>query len=301
MGRFSRTSRLSRQSLHVGRVPRMNRPVMVVSFQGWNDAADSASVASAYLARAWRANAFAEIDPEEFVDFTVHRPEVRENVARRREIVWPATVLSHASIPGSSSDVVVVRGFEPQIRWKTYCALLLSLARSLKVERVLTLGALLAEVAHSSPVGVSVTSTSPDLIASTGARRPRYEGPTGIIGVLHAALEEAGIPSMALWASVPFYVPQVSSAKAALALVSRAAELIGAEVDTADLEVAAEQYESEVDELVGEDEEVASYVARLRDSAADPDEAMSDLVHRDPGGHELAAEIERFLREHRHQ
>ncbi len=285
----------------------MNRPVMVASFQGWNDAADSASVATAYMARAWRANPFAEIDPEEFVDFTEHRPEVRESDSRSRRIAWPSTVISHASLL-AGPDLVIVRGYEPHVHWKTYTSLLVSLARSLKVEKVLTLGALLAEVAHSSPVGVSTSSTSPGLIDLPGVSRPRYEGPTGIIGVLHSELHEAGIPSLALWASVPFYVPQVSSAKAALALVSRADELIGTGIDTVELEAASRQYELEVDELVAGDEDVAAYVARLHEAGASGTSGASgeseldaaELLSHDPGGHELAAEIERFLRDHRH-
>lgn len=286
-------SRAARASLHLRRVPKLRSPLVVVSFQGWNDAADGASTASAFLAKAWGAEPFAEIDPEEFLDFTDTRPEVRVVDGEAREIAWPATVFASASPEGSPFDVILVQGYEPQLRWRTYCSLLVGTLRSLEAGSVVTMGALLAEVAHTRPVPIAATATDNRLLERLGLARSRYEGPTGIVGVLHASLAEAGIASASLWASVPYYVPQITSAKAALALVAAAERVLGFSVDTTELEKSAAAYEREVDELVAEDDDIAAYVARLEEMGEGPDE--------DAAFPDLAAEVERFLRDHRHR
>ena len=286
-------ARALRGALRLRAVPRLREPVVLVSFQGWNDAGDGASTASAYLARAWNAEPFGEIDPEEFLDFTETRPEVRIVDGDVRETVWPSTVIASASPSGAPCDVVLVRGYEPHLRWRTYCSLLVDAVRSVGARHVITMGALLAEVAHTRPVPVSATATDPRLVERLGLSRSRYEGPTGIVGVLHSALAEAGIPSASLWASVPYYVPQITSAKAALALVATVERILEFQVDTAELEKTASEYEREVDELVAADEDIAAYVARL--------EEMGDLPDDEGPFPDIAAEVERFLRDHPHR
>jgi proteasome assembly chaperone (PAC2) family protein len=271
--------------------PRLRRPVLLAAFEGWNDAGDAASTAARYVAASWDAHTFATLDPEEFYDFTATRPQVRLHDGLTRRIVWPALELQAASVPGSAHDVVFLHGSEPQLRWRTFCELLVGVVRELEVEMVVTLGALLADVAHTRPVRVTGTAADADLVARLGLQRSGYEGPTGIVGVLHDALSRAAIPSASLWAAVPHYVHQTPSPKATLALVERAVALLGGRVDVVDLQLAASSYERQVSELVAVDEDLAAYVARLEES---DDAEETDL----PSSDTLAAEVERFLREH---
>jgi hypothetical protein len=287
-------SRAAREALVLYDLPRLRKPVVICSFEGWNDAASAASTATDFLRKAWSATPFAEIDPEEFIDFTDARPEVRLVDGETRVIVWPRTVLSWASPPGLPFDVVLVRGFEPQLRWRTYSTLLVNLLSKLGADRVVTAGALLAEIAHSRPVPVVASTTDAELLKRAGLSRSRYEGPTGIVGVMHASLGEAGIPAASVWASIPYYVPQITSAKAALALVKATENVIGFKVDKRDLERSASNYEKEVDELVAEDDDVAAYVARLEEIGAS--EAAEEAPLPD-----IAAEAEKFLRDQRHR
>jgi hypothetical protein len=267
---------------------------MVCAFQGWNDAGDAASTATAYIARAWSATPFAEIDPEEFLDFTDNRPEVRIVDGETRELMWPATVVSAGSPAGAPFDGVLVRGYEPQLRWRRYCNLVVDVVKAVGAKQVITVGALLAEVAHNHPVPVVATATDRRLLDQHGFSKSRYEGPTGIVGVLHAALADARIPSISLWASVPYYVPQMLSAKAALALVGRVEQVLGLGIDTVELSELASVYEHEVDSLVAEDDDIAAYVARLQE--------MGEVGGDDAGVfHDLADEVERFLRDQRHR
>lgn len=269
--------------------PRLRRPVMIAAFEGWNDAGDAASMAARYLRDHWQARPFATIDPEEFFDFTTTRPEVRLVDGVTREIVWPTNEFSAAALPASAHDVVVLLGTEPQLRWRTFCTEVLDVARHLGVELVVTLGALLADVAHTQPVQITGAAADPAMAERLGLQRSRYEGPTGIVGVLHDALRRAGLPSASLWAAVPHYVAGTPSPKAALALVRRAGALVGVSVPTADLETAAAAYERQVTQVVESDEEVAAYVHQLEQ------QPIEDEL---PTGDALAAELERFLREH---
>jgi proteasome assembly chaperone (PAC2) family protein len=269
--------------------PRLRRPVMLAAFEGWNDAGDAASSAVRYLRDRWQARPFAHIDPEEFFDFSSTRPEVRLVDGVTREIVWPTNEFSAAALTGAGHDVVVLLGVEPQLRWRTFCAQVLGVADRLGVELVVTLGALLADVAHTQPVQITGTAADPGMAARLGLQRSRYEGPTGIVGVLHDACRRAGVASASLWAAVPHYVAGTPSPKAALALVRRAAALIGVEVPTTDLEIAAAAYERQVSEVVESDEEIAAYVHQLEERT-DEEEL--------PTGEALAAELERYLREH---
>jgi proteasome assembly chaperone (PAC2) family protein len=272
--------------------PRLRQPVLIAAFEGWNDAGDAATSAVRFLRDRWEARPFADLDPEDFYDFTSTRPLVRLDEGMQREITWPSNELSAGSIPGSGQDVVVLLGTEPQLRWRTFCEQLTGVATALGVRMVVTLGALLAEVAHSRPVSVIGTAFDPRVVQQLGLQQSRYEGPTGIVGVLHDACRRAGIESASLWAAVPTYVPGAPSPKAALALVERTAELLRVPVVTTELEIASASYERQVSELVAADDDTAEYVARLE---AQHDEGDGDELQ---SGESLAEEVERFLREH---
>jgi predicted ATP-grasp superfamily ATP-dependent carboligase len=276
--------------------PNLRRPVLVAAFEGWNDAGDAASTAARYLAETWQARRFATIDPEEFYDFTSTRPQVRLDEEMTRHIDWPISELSAASVPASPHDVVFLHAVEPQLRWRTYASLVAGVVNELGVELVLSLGALMTDTPHTRPVRVTGTGTDPALVARLGLIRSRYEGPTGIVGVLHDALAAQGIPSASLWANVPHYVQQTPSPKAALALVRRASDLLGAHVEALDLQIAAASYERQVSEVVASDDDVAEYVRRLEAGFGDDDDDDDDR-HELPEGDALAAEVERFLRE----
>jgi proteasome assembly chaperone (PAC2) family protein len=270
--------------------PKLRRPVLVAAFEGWNDAADAATTAVRYLDERWAARPFAEIDAEEFYDFSTTRPHVRLVEGFTREIVWPSNTFSAAALPASKRDVILALGTEPQLRWRTFCEQVLAVVRETGVELVLTLGALLADVSHSWPVHVTGTAADDELVHRLGLQRSRYEGPTGIVGVLHDTLSRAGVPSASLWAAVPHYVAATPSPKAALALVQRTADLLASPMVVTDLEIAAASYERQVTEVVESDDDVADYVRQLEERAVDED----DL----PTGDALAAELERFLRDH---
>lgn len=262
---------------------------MVVAFEGWNDAGDAASSSVRWFADRWDATPFADIDPEVFYDFTATRPEVRiEDDAR--VIDWPSNEFSATSLPGSGRDLVLLHGVEPQLRWRTFADLVLEVAEALDASMVVSLGALLAEVPHSRPVSVVGTAYDPGVVTRLGLAPSQYQGPTGIVGVLHDRCRSAGIESASLWATVPTYVPGAPSPKATLALVEKTAELLGEGIITTDLEIASASYERQIDELVDDDEETQAYVAALEQRH---DEALSTA---EPS--ELVEEVERFLREH---
>lgn len=281
------------QHVHWQERPTLERPVLVAAFEGWNDAADAASSAARYLRDRWSARTFATIDPEEFCDFSVTRPQVRLAAGLTREIVWPATELSAGRLAGTERDVVVLLGPEPQLRWRTYAEQVVAVAGELGVELVVILGALLADVAHTRPVRVTGTAADEALVRRLGLDRSRYEGPTGIVGVLHDAFSQAGLASASLWAAVPHYVASTPSPKASLALVERAAGLLSTSVMTSDLEVAALDYERQVSEVVAADDDVSAYVRRLEASADEDDVADMQAV----SGEALADELERYLRD----
>jgi proteasome assembly chaperone (PAC2) family protein len=272
------------------RRPALERSIVLAAFEGWNDAGEAASSALGYLARSWGASAVAEIDAEEFFDFTEVRPEVAIVDGGAREIAWPSTSVSVALSPPGERDVVLVRGHEPQLHWRGYCAAVAEVAKALNAEHVVTLGAYLSEVIHGRPVPVNAVSSHRGLLDRLDIAPSHYEGPTGIVGVLGLALPEAGIPTTSVWASVPCYSLPVS-AKATLALVRVVTRITGRTVDTTELEEQAAEYERHMDELVREDEGVAAYVARL--------EEMQEVVGSELSAEGLAEEIERFLRNKR--
>jgi predicted ATP-grasp superfamily ATP-dependent carboligase len=271
--------------------PTLSRPVLIASFRGWNDGAQGATLAGGYLAKTWDAERFADIDPEGFFDFQATRPHVSLVDGFTRRIQWPETAFYHARMHGIEQDAVLLLGVEPNLRWRTFTRLVTDLAKELGVELVVTLGSLLADVPHSRPAPVTGSASDPELVEKLGLQASRYEGPTGIVGVLHDACRRVGIPSVSLWAAVPHYVSLTPSPRAALALCERLGDLLGTEVDTTELSEAAEGYVEQVSEAVAADSETAAYVEELEQRAdtIDPDEL--------PSGDALAAELTRFLRE----
>ncbi|HEY3827599.1 MAG TPA: PAC2 family protein [Solirubrobacteraceae bacterium] len=284
----------------------LRAPAMVCAFEGWNDAGDAASTAVEFMSTALGARRFAHIDTEEFYDFQANRPRIHlAEEEGRREIEWPSVEIYEASVPGGQRDLVLVQGVEPSLRWRTFSALIVELAEALGVQMVITLGALLADVPHTRPVAMTGFASDPALMERMGAHRPSdYEGPTGIVGVLHSASTDAGLPSMSLWASIPHYVAAAPSPKAALALVQRLEGLVGISVDTAELEEATIGYERQVGLAVSSNPEVQAFVDRLeqdeeedgpdgQDGADDLPLLLEDL----PSGDLLASEFQRFLRQ----
>ena len=280
------------EELHIHSSPELEKPVLIAAFRGWNDGAQAASLAAGYLAKNWDAEQFAEIDPENFFDFQATRPHVSLEDGLTRRIDWPETGFYHARPEGFDRDVVLLLGIEPNLRWRTFSDLVVGLASELEVELMITLGALLADVPHTRPSPVTGSASDSELVERLGLSASRYEGPTGIVGVLHDACREAGIPSASLWAAVPHYVSLTPSPRAAVALCERLGSLIGVDIDVEELEEAAQSYEEQVSEAVASDEETASYVEEL-ERRSDSIEESTDL----PSGDALAAELTRFLRE----
>jgi proteasome assembly chaperone (PAC2) family protein len=280
------------EELRIHSRPELEKPVLIAAFRGWNDGAQAASLAAGYLAKNWDAEQFAEIDPENFFDFQATRPHVSLEDGLTRRIDWPETGFYHARPEGFDRDIVLLLGIEPNLRWRTFSDLVVGLASELEVELMITLGALLADVPHTRPAPVTGSATDSELVERLGLSASRYEGPTGIVGVLHDHCREAGIPSASLWAAVPHYVSLTPSPRAAVALCERLGNLIGVDVDVEELEEAAQSYEEQVSEAVASDEETASYVEEL-ERRSDSIEESTDL----PSGDALAAELTRFLRE----
>jgi proteasome assembly chaperone (PAC2) family protein len=272
--------------------PELRSPVLVAAFRGWNDGGQGATLGGGYLAKNWGAESFAEIDSENFYDFQAVRPNVSLEDGLTRKIEWPTNTFLHAPIPGLDRDAVILLGVEPNLRWKTYTALVLEVVQDLEIELVVTLGSLLADVPHTRPAPVSAAASDASLVEELGVEPSRYEGPTGIVGILLDACRREGLPAVSLWAAVPHYVSLAPSPRAALALCTRLGELIGIDVDVAELEQAAEEYSQQVTEAVESDGETAAYVEEL-ERRVDLLEAAEEL----PSGESLAAELTRFLRE----
>src|SRR5438067_2196639 len=283
------------EDLRISERPSLERPIMIVAFRGWNDGGQGASLAAGYLAKVWGAERFADLDPEHFYDFQATRPHVSLVNGMTRRIDWPENVFYHCRIPGADRDAVLLLGIEPNLRWRTFGEKIIGLAQELGVEMVVTLGALLADVPHTRPAPVTGSATDPKLIEELGLEGSRYEGPTGIVGVVHDACREARLPSVSLWAAVPHYVSLAPSPRAALALCERLRGLIGAELDTAELEEAATAYAEQVSEAVATDAETASYVEELERRVDTIEEAEEQEL---PSGDSIAAELTRYLREH---
>ncbi|MHB1833784.1 MAG: PAC2 family protein [Solirubrobacteraceae bacterium] len=271
----------------------LRAPALVCAFKGWNDAGDAASSAIQFVGTALRARRFATIDPEEFYDFQATRPRVKLVDGHAREIVWPEVELYEARVPRAPRDLILLTGSEPSFRWRTFSGLIVELAEALGVQLVVTLGALLADVPHTRPISVSGLSSDEGLVARLGLQTSSYEGPTGIVGVLHAACQQAGIPSASLWAAVPHYIAATPNPKAALALVRKLEGLVGVAVDGSQLEEATADYERQVNMAVQSDPDVQAFVERLEQAAEDEDEPPDAL----PSGDSIARDLQRFLRQ----
>ena len=280
--------------LRVVAKPTLQRPVLVAAFRGWNDGGQGATLAAGYLSRIWDAERFADIDPEGFVDFQANRPHVSLDEGLTRRIEWPENAFYHARVPGTERDVVLLLGVEPSLRWQTFCKLVIDLARELDVELLVTLGSLLADVPHTRAAPVTGAASDPELVASLGLQHSRYEGPTGIVGVLQDACRREGLPAASLWAAVPHYVSLAPSPRAARALCDRLAGLLAVDIDTAELVEAEEAYAEQVTEAVSSDADTAAYVEELERRTDELDlEEHEEL----PSGDTLAAELTRFLRQ----
>lgn len=293
-------------SVHWLSKPALRNPTFVSAFTGWNDAADAASSAVRHLIEGWSATPLAEISPEPYTDFATIRPHVRLAENGERRIMWPTVTLWH--VTGAGGDVILSLGPEPSLQWKRFAGDMLAVAEHFGARMYLTLGALLADVPHRRPVQLIGTATDPELIERYHLRRSRYEGPTGIIGVLHDEFAKAALPSASLWAAVPAYASQVPSPKASLALMRRACEMIGTPAPVGAVMHLIERYEEQVNSLVNEDDDLVEYVERLENST-DPTMVLSDEVNddqlqldfgdeaSDADAAELVDEVERFLRE----
>jgi proteasome assembly chaperone (PAC2) family protein len=284
------------QLLHWDHRPsELRAPALICAFGGWNDAGEAATAALKFLASALEAKRFAWADAEELFDYQATRPTVRLRESGARSIEWPRLELSAARVPRAPRDVVLLQGPEPSLRWRSLAEQIVELAEVLGVQLVVSIGALLAEVAHTRPVPLTALASDPALIERFGLRSSSYEGPTGIVGVLHSSFARRGVPAVSLWASVPHYVAAAPNPKAALALVRRVEALIGVTVDASALERAAGEYERQVGLAVAADPDVQSFVERLEQNGSEEDEALlwSEL----PSGELIAREFQRFLRQ----
>lgn len=284
------------QELRVFERPTLERPILLAAFRGWNDGGQAATLAAGYLARLWGADKFADIDPELFVDFQATRPNVSLTDGRTRRIEWPENAFFRARIPNTRRDAVLLIGVEPNYRWRTFSDLIAGLAEDLGVEMVITLGALLADVPHTRAAPVTGAATDQRLVEELGLQLSRYEGPTGIVGVLLDACRQQGIPSVSLWAAVPHYVSLAPSPPAARALCERLAGVLGADIDVAELEDAETAYIEQVSQAVASDSETAAYVEEL-EQRADSLDSWLESAGGLPSGEALADEISRFLRD----
>ena len=274
--------------------PELRDPVLLAAFEGWTDAGDAASGAASYLAARWGGQAFAEIAPDEFYDFTAARPQVRLRQDLTREIVWPQNRFLSASL-SASRDVILLIGTEPHLRWPTYCRCVTTLAAELGVRSVFTLGSMLADVAHTRDVPVRGSTADRAMAARFGLQRPQYEGPTGIVGVLQDAFAQLDVPVASLMAQVPHYVPNAPSPKATLAIIERVSDILDVHVPTTELEIASAAYERQVSEVVAADDDIAGYVRQLERRADETQ--LSVELDDEQAGDTLAEELERFLRE----
>jgi proteasome assembly chaperone (PAC2) family protein len=271
----------------------LRAPALICAFKGWNDAADAASSALTFVGESLNARRFATIDPEEFYDFQATRPRVKIVDGDSRTIEWPVVELYEVKIPRAPRDLILMTGTEPSFRWRTFTQVVTELADAMGVQLVVTLGALLADVPHTRAVHVTGFATDPELTERLSLQRSSYEGPTGIVGVLHGACQAAGLPSASLWAAVPHYIAAAPNPKAALALVRKLEGLVGVAVDAGELETASADYERQVNAAVQSDPDVQAFVERLEQAALSEETDVTNL----PSGDSIARDLQRFLRQ----
>ena len=279
------------------RTPALKNPVVLAAFTGWNDAGDAASTALKTLIETSGAEPLAEIDPEPFTDFATVRPLLRLDETGSRNIIWPTVGVWSASLPGT--DVVMILGPEPALRWRTFTEQVTAIAQRVGAPMVITLGALLADVPHTRPVHVIGTASDDTLMERYDLERSRYEGPTGIVGVIQDSLGRAGFPGASLWAAVPGYASQIPSPKAALALVERVCEMMGTPAPTAELFDEAADYDARVEALISDDDDLVIHIEQLEEivDEMDDDEDTSGPIDLDESIY-LLDEVEQFLRDH---
>lgn len=281
--------------------PPLQRPVLLAGFEGWNDAADAASNAATWLSQHGSSDAerCASIDPEVHFDFQSRRPHITLASGVTKEVTWPENIFF--TVHREERDLVVLRGVEPSYKWHSFCRAVTSVARETACEMVVTFGALLADVPHTREARVTGTATDPDLVEQLGLAQSRYEGPTGIVGVLHDHCRSEGIDSVSLWAPVPHYLAAPPNPPATLALLDRAAGLLDLQLDLARLHRTASAWREKVDEVAAADDDVRGYVRTLEErfDAAEAESSDTSWGANLPTGDELANEVERFLRDQR--
>ncbi len=270
-------------------IPPLDDPVVIAAFEGWNDAADSASSVVDHLLTVWDATVVGAVDPEEFYDFQMNRPVIGTDEHGHRRLNWPSTQISVASPPGLGRDVILIRGIEPNMRWRQFCAELLTACDDLGGALVITLGSLLADTPHTRPIPVTGTATEPELVDRLQLEQSTYEGPTGIVGVFQDACVRLDIPAVGYWAAVPHYVAQPPCPKATLALVGQLEELLQISIPLGDLPEDSRAWERGVDELAEEDEDIADYVRAL-------EETRDTTELPEASGEAIAREFERYLK-----
>ena len=275
--------------------PKLRHPILITAFEGWNDAGEAATAALGYIATSLDAETIGELDPEEFYDFQQTRPHVRLTGGRSRQVDWPAVQIQAIELPGGERDLVLVHGHEPNLRWRSFATEVLAIARALGAEMLVTLGALLADVPHTRPVQVVGATADPALAKQLGLAASKYEGPTGMIGVLGEAARKASLPTISLWAALPHYVQASPNPQAALALVRKVRELLPMPLGVDSLQQAATAFQSTVAELISEDPELVGYVERLEAEADRETDEESSLAEVPP--EQLVEEVERFLRD----
>jgi proteasome assembly chaperone (PAC2) family protein len=288
--------------VEIHKIPALRNPVMLIAFSGWNDAAEAATGAASHILGAWTdaehaindqvgvvPELIADIDPEEFYDFQVNRPIVDIDESQIRSLTWPGTQIFGLATPNFDFDFIIVRGVEPSMKWKTFTHDLLDLADDLEVQTIITLGSMLADAPHSRPITVTGSGAHPDLAKRLGVEVSRYEGPTGILGVIADACLRRGLDAISLWAAIPHYASNSPSPKATLALINALEDFLDISLPQGDLHADSLEWESEVDELAREDSDVAEYVKAL-------EESKDSALLSDVSGEDLARELERFLR-----
>ena len=285
--------------MEIHQIPLLRNPVMIMAFSGWNDAAEAASGAVEHLLSGWGdrndevvPELIADVESEEFYDFQVNRPVVSIDESEIRSITWPTTQIFGLSIPTMPRDLVVVTGVEPSMRWKSFTSELLDLADDLEVSLIVTLGSLLADTPHTRPITVTGTGAHPSIATRLGVSVSKYEGPTGILGVIQDGCMRRGIDAISLWAAVPHYASNAPSPKATLALINTLEDFLDISIPLSDLEENADAWEKEVNDLAAEDTEVAEYVKALEES-----KDAAELP--DVSGDSIAKEFERYLRRHK--
>jgi proteasome assembly chaperone (PAC2) family protein len=275
--------------------PELRSPVLVCAFKGWNDAGEAATAALGFLADSFDATEVARIDPEEFYDFTAVRPTVTMSDGLSRVLEWPENTLHAAAVAGADHDLLLFQGVEPSLRWRAFCETIIQMARDLGARTVITLGALLADVPHTRAVPMTGICSDELLVRRLGFEQSTYEGPTGIVGVLHHQATEAGLTAVSLWASVPHYVAAAPNPKAALSLIRSFEGVAGIAVDALDLEQSAEEYERQVNAAVNTDPDVKSFVERLEKTI---DEVQEDSPpERIPSADAIARDFQKFLKQ----